>query len=194
MRGGGHLLLHVERGGRPLELLRRQPAALGQLRRAASLGALAYELGLLPGDFGARAGQSRPRPRDRTLRLAGGLSGTHRHLIELGPQTRGGGAGGLCLRRELAAVERRDRLAGLHLAPLLDPERVQPCLDGRGDDDLVRVHHADQDQVARPGAHERADAQREDEKSGAEDEVSFPLGHGSTRFLGGRAGRRWLPI
>ena len=34
VRGGDHLLLHVQRGRRPLELLRRQPAARRQLGRA----------------------------------------------------------------------------------------------------------------------------------------------------------------
>ena len=61
VRGVDHLLLHVQRGRRPLELLRRQPAARRQLRRATLVGALARELRLLPRRLGARHGQPRAR-------------------------------------------------------------------------------------------------------------------------------------
>ena len=166
--------------------LRRHPALAASLSRA-RVGAR----GRAPppaGDVGARAGQScactprRPPPRRRSV-------GRSLTPGQLGAQAR--------RRRRRPPLARRARrgraktIGWPACTRLLDPERVEP----RWTVGVTTISFASTTPIStRSRGRERTKRRRQarDDDPGAEDEVPFPLGHGSMRLRA--AGRRWLPI
>jgi AcrR family transcriptional regulator len=140
------------------------------------------------GDVGSCRRDSSAGRGDGACRIVGRLPRGERRLLDLCAETLRRGARRVRLRGELAAIERRERLARLHDAALFDVERVEPRLHRRRHDDFVGVDDAHENDLARVCPHGGPCGEREDGgRSGEKD--SFPLGHAIERSSAGRSRR-----